>query len=224
MPSPKGDVISDHRHNDPVSRFIELMRSCRIERAGGAESGPPGRSFILTEMANTSGRRTVSPLVSGESRKLCVLGAERTGLPGVLDKPTPPLLPTVGTGNRFAAGQPPVPAPVGQRPLPRLPSQLTGRARLPRPARDGPTTRSPGADPRSAGAGRAGGGCRRSWCASWPAALRRTWRVSSSNEAVKANDGHAAIDRPIRLGSATATLAAKLATLPATNNAHGSTP
>ena len=49
---------------------------------------------------------------------------------------------------------------------------------------------------------------------------RLTWaaftvRISSSNEAVKASDGHAAITRPVRLGSAMATLAAKLATLPA---------
>jgi hypothetical protein len=54
--------------------------------------------------------------------------------------------------------------------------------------------------------------------------LRRTCRVSNSYDAVSANDGHAAINRPIRLGSATATLAARLATLPATSSAHGSTP
>ena len=53
---------------------------------------------------------------------------------------------------------------------------------------------------------------------------RRTWRVNSSYEAVSANDGHAAITRPIRVGSATATLAARLAMLPATSSAHGSIP
>jgi hypothetical protein len=41
---------------------------------------------------------------------------------------------------------------------------------------------------------------------------------------MSANDGHAAITRPIAVGSATATLAARLATLPATSSAHGSTP
>ena len=37
-------------------------------------------------------------------------------------------------------------------------------------------------------------------------------------------DGHAEITRPISVGSAAATLAARLARLPATNSAHGSTP
>jgi hypothetical protein len=39
-----------------------------------------------------------------------------------------------------------------------------------------------------------------------------------------AYDGHAAITRPVTVGSVTATLAARLATLPTTSNAHGSTP
>jgi hypothetical protein len=55
-------------------------------------------------------------------------------------------------------------------------------------------------------------------------AARRTWRISSSSEAISANDGHAAITRPIRLGSATAILAARLATLLATRSAHGNAP
>jgi hypothetical protein len=57
----------------------------------------------------------------------------------------------------------------------------------------------------------------------WPraAALRRIWRISSSYAAINANDGHAATARPVTDGSATATLPARLATLPATNNAHG---
>jgi hypothetical protein len=38
------------------------------------------------------------------------------------------------------------------------------------------------------------------------------------------NDGHAAITRPVAVGSATATLAARLAALPATSSAQGSTP
>ena len=38
------------------------------------------------------------------------------------------------------------------------------------------------------------------------------------------NDGHAAITRPVPVGSATATLAARLATLPTINKAHGSGP
>ncbi len=41
---------------------------------------------------------------------------------------------------------------------------------------------------------------------------------------MSANDGQAAITRPISVGSATATLAARLATLPATSSAHGSIP
>jgi hypothetical protein len=42
--------------------------------------------------------------------------------------------------------------------------------------------------------------------------------------AISANDGHAAITRPVAVGSATATFAARLATLPATSSAHGKTP
>src|SRR5262249_52282245 len=52
----------------------------------------------------------------------------------------------------------------------------------------------------------------------------RTWRISSSYAAISANDGHAAITRPVAVGSATATLAARLARLPATSSPHGSTP
>jgi len=62
-------------------------------------------------------------------------------------------------------------------------------------------------------------------CRDLPAsAARRTWRISSSSETISANDGHAAITRPIRLGSATAILAARLATLLATRSAHGNAP
>src|SRR5712691_7776978 len=57
-----------------------------------------------------------------------------------------------------------------------------------------------------------------------PAALRRTWRISNSYAAISANDGHAAITRPVAVGSATATFAARLATLPTTSSAHGRTP
>jgi hypothetical protein len=52
-------------------------------------------------------------------------------------------------------------------------------------------------------------------------AARRTWRISRSSEAISANDGHAAITRPIRLGSATAILAARLATLLASDTPSG---
>jgi hypothetical protein len=55
-------------------------------------------------------------------------------------------------------------------------------------------------------------------------AARRTWRISSSYEPIKANDGHAAITRPVNVGSATATFAARLATLPITSNTHGRRP
>src|SRR6516164_9733268 len=48
--------------------------------------------------------------------------------------------------------------------------------------------------------------------------------MRSSYAAISANDGHAAMTRPVTVGSATATLAAKLATLPTTSNAHGRTP
>src|ERR1017187_10977101 len=41
---------------------------------------------------------------------------------------------------------------------------------------------------------------------------------------MSANDGHAAITGPGTVGSATATLAARLATLPATSSTHGRTP
>jgi hypothetical protein len=41
---------------------------------------------------------------------------------------------------------------------------------------------------------------------------------------MSANDGHAAIIRPVAVGSATATLAAKLATLPAASSAQGRNP
>jgi hypothetical protein len=51
--------------------------------------------------------------------------AEGTGQASVLDEPTPPLLAPVSMGNRSAAGQSPVLITVGQRPLPRLPPQLT---------------------------------------------------------------------------------------------------
>jgi hypothetical protein len=59
---------------------------------------------------------------------------------------------------------------------------------------------------------------RRLACAAAP---RVFTRASSSLDAVSANDSQAAITRPIRLGSATATLAASLATLPATSSAYG---
>lgn len=42
--------------------------------------------------------------------------------------------------------------------------------------------------------------------------------------ATRENDGHAAVTRPVILGSATATLAARLAALPTTSSAHGSNP
>jgi hypothetical protein len=55
-------------------------------------------------------------------------------------------------------------------------------------------------------------------------AARRTWRISNSYAAISENDGHAAITRPVTVGSATATFAARLAALPATKRAHGGNP
>lgn len=55
-------------------------------------------------------------------------------------------------------------------------------------------------------------------------AARRTWRISSSYAAISAKDGHAAITRPVAVGSATETFAARLAILPITSSAHGSGP
>lgn len=52
-------------------------------------------------------------------------------------------------------------------------------------------------------------------------ATRRACRISSSQEAISANDGDAAISRPVAVGSATAAFAASLAALPATSSAHG---
>jgi hypothetical protein len=57
-----------------------------------------------------------------------------------------------------------------------------------------------------------------------PSAARQTWRSSSSYAAIRENDGHAAITRPVIVGSATATLAARLATLPAASSAYGRDP
>lgn len=48
--------------------------------------------------------------------------------------------------------------------------------------------------------------------------------MSSSYEPIKAADGQAAMSRPTAEGSATATLAARLAALPSTSNVHGSRP
>jgi len=50
-------------------------------------------------------------------------------------------------------------------------------------------------------------------------AALRTWRISSSYAAISENDGHTAITRPVNDGSATATLAARLATLPTASSA-----
>jgi hypothetical protein len=41
-------------------------------------------------------------------------------------------------------------------------------------------------------------------------------------DGISANDGQAAINRPVTLGSATATFAARLATLPTASSSHGS--
>jgi hypothetical protein len=96
-----------------------------------------------------------------------------------------------------------LPRAVGLRPLPRLP------------------LKSPASGTRSAGPFPLGHGAavlpqvRRSFPP--PGAVRplqRTWRISNSYSAISANDGHAAISRPAAVGSATATLAARLATLP----------
>jgi hypothetical protein len=69
---------------------------------------------------------------------------------------------------------------------------------------------------------RVGCGPRRTAAGTWRSRRRgRTWRISSSYEAISANDGHAAITRPVAAGSATATFAVRLAALPATSSARG---
>jgi hypothetical protein len=52
-------------------------------------------------------------------------------------------------------------------------------------------------------------------------AARRSCRISSAYDWSSANDGHAAITRPVAVGSATETFAARLATLPTANSVHG---
>jgi hypothetical protein len=95
---------------------------------------------------------------------------------------------------------------VGQRPPPCLALDVAPRRRpIPgsAPGHRGRTVRAaagPCPPPASPGAWQSPAG-----------ALRRTWRVSSSLDAVRANDGQATIIRPVRVGSATATLAARLA-------------
>jgi hypothetical protein len=93
-------------------------------------------------------RRTISPFVVGESPWLCMLGAERTGLAGVLDQPTPPLLPAVGTGNRPAAGSVPSSSQLVSAHCHACRRSSPPARWLPRPTLDAPTTRSPGTGPR----------------------------------------------------------------------------
>src|SRR5215813_482833 len=60
--------------------------------------------------------------MSDRPRSSCA--AEGAGQASVLDNPAPLLLPAVDSGNRSAAGQGSVLAPVVHRPLPRLLLQL----------------------------------------------------------------------------------------------------
>src|SRR5215470_2846106 len=77
----------------------------------------PTRSLI-----EVRGAELAPLLMSGRPQSSCA--AEGAGQASVLDKPTPLLRPTVGSGNRSAAGQGSVLAPVVHRPLPRLLLQL----------------------------------------------------------------------------------------------------
>jgi hypothetical protein len=85
--------------------------------------------------------------ISDQTGRLRGPAAEAASQAGVLDEPTPPLPAAVGTGNRLAAGQSPVPSLVRQRPLPRPPLQLTAHTPTAlgtprRTARPKPTRRS----------------------------------------------------------------------------------
>jgi hypothetical protein len=84
-----------------------------------------------------------------KARNLRGLAAEGTGPAGVLDEAAPPLLSAMGTGNRSAAGQRPVLGPVGQRPLPRLPSQLPMSVASGRPGQGSDGARPPTAAPKA---------------------------------------------------------------------------
>lgn len=126
----------------------------------------------------------------------------------------PTLRSVVGMGNCSASGQGSVLGTVGQRPLPCLPLQFTARPHL-QPA---PQAQTRASLPKQVMAVVLAGAV--------PACPPQPHcdvpdRVRSSNEDVSAKDGHAAITRPIKIGSATATLAARLATLLATGSRPG---
>ncbi len=85
------------------------VRFCRIQRVQAGRSLAHLADPAPREMADPSGRRTVSPFVSSESRWLCVLGAKGTGLAGVLDEPGPTAPADRGHGqspHRWAASRP----------------------------------------------------------------------------------------------------------------------
>jgi hypothetical protein len=103
-----------------------------------------------------------------------------------------------------------VACPVGLRPLRRMSLKLPAR----------PRTACGSVAWRSADRGLGGG----SRGLSMPVALQRTCRISSLYAPINAYEGQAAITRPVTVGSATGTLAARLAALPTTSSAHGRIP
>jgi len=127
-----------------------------------------------------------------------------------LDEPAPAFAATVLASGRESA----ITGPVGQCPSPCLTLHFARRLRsIPgsRPGRRVPHSQAaagPYPLPASRGARLSPAG-----------ALLHTCRVNSSHDAVRANDGQAAIKRPVKVGSTTATFAARLATLPATSSA-----
>ena len=141
----------------------------------------------------------------------CCQPGELAARARALDQAAPPLMPTVPVRAHLAAGQRSIRGPVCRRPLPRLPPHIRARPRT--GLRLAVTTeRFSAAGCRELRDAEAASG------ATLRQAARRTWRISSSYKPIKANDGHAAITRPVNVGSATATFAARLATLPITSN------
>src|SRR3984957_17096924 len=191
----------------------------------------PGRSRAsLRALIPGEASRVVPP--GGEvtqDRSLWPGIGELTRVAGGFDEPAPPIVADIANGNRLAAWQRPPRRLIANRPLPRPPPER-------RPARAAHLTvlRAPAQGLRGARAA-AGAVLARVSCqdgaaedptvgCAWPGAARRTWRISNPYEPMSANDGHAAITRPTAVGSATATFAAKLATLPITSNSPGSEP
>jgi hypothetical protein len=173
---------------------------------------------------NGGGRYPASPLGEGSDTTALVIGLLAHGRPVmtepacgacVFDESAPALAAAAAVGDLLAAGLGAIVGPVGQSPLPCLPLQTPWRAQQrapePAPAQDRPALLDACRGP----------------CSMWPwwrlphsTAANMSCRageylpVSSSEDAVRVKLSQAAITRPIRAGSATTTLAARLATLP----------